>query len=268
MMSGYFTYCQNNINDVIRKRIAKLLKVLCWGFLVYFFISVLKEGFSTLEGLHRLLTPGTLLCNALPYAEHLWYISAYIYVLVAMLFVEKYNLYKPLFITTPILLVAAVAFGTYCEIFFKYMFPFYCSRNFLFTGLPFFALGMMAKKLKQIPSIPFLTISSIIIYVLGLMELSQFEVYLGDCFFSTSFLSVSIFLIFVNIRQPKDTIFSKIGREYGLYIYVLHISIAKIISEYRIGNMDISYISTLLVLCLTLLLISFLKKTKVIGKII
>lgn len=268
MISGFFTYGKNGLNDVIRKRIIGQLKILCWGVGLYFIVSLIKEGPSAVEKMQHFLTPSFFMFNTLPYGGHLWYIIAYIYILVIMLFVEKYNLYKPLFIITPILLVGTIAIGTYSEIFLSSTFPVPYSRNFLFTGLPFFSLGMIVKHFKPALSTPLLITSMIMSYILGLAEVHYLGVFGGDCYLSTIFLSASTFLLFLNIKQPKDTLFSKIGREDGLYIYVLHFIIANFTNKYSAQVPILLYISTPLVLLLTLLLIDILKKTKVIGKLI
>ena len=268
MISGYFTYGKSNLNNVIRKRIIGQLKILGWGMALYFIISVITNGTTTIDKMHHFLTPSFFLFNTVPYAGHLWYIIAYIYVLVFMLIVEKYNLYTPLFITTPFLLLGTLVTGTYSGILLNNSLPFHFSRNFFFTGIPFFTLGMIIKHYKQTPTIPFLTIATIAFYIIGLVEVSFIGVFAGDCYFSTIFLSVFIFLLFINIKQPNDTVFSRLGREDSLYIYVLHFFIADIVRKYTTTFPSLQYISTPLVLCLTLLLIILLRKTKIIGKII
>lgn len=268
MLSGYFTYSKSGLNNVIRKRIMKQVKVLCWAFLLYLFISFVDVGAEAIRGLKVLFSPRCFLCNILPYAGHLWYISAYIYVLIIILFIDKYNLYKLLFYITPVLLIVAISIGMYSEIFLNCTFPTYYSRNFLFTGLPFFALGMMIRLLKKIPSTPILIVSLITFYFLGLAEVMKLKNGAGDMYFSTIFISVSIFLLFLSICQPKDNIFSRLGREDGLYIYILHQCFATIVWTYSDKVPALTYISMPLVLCLTLLLIYFLKRIKLIGKII
>lgn len=268
MISGYFTYSKSDINNVVRKRIMGQLKVLLWGTGLYFIISIITNGASAFEKMHHFLTPSFFLFNTLPYAGHLWYILAYTYILVIMLFVEKYNLYKLLFITTPILLMGVIVLGTYSGIILNHTLPLQYSRNFIFTGLPFFTLGMIIKRYKNIPSLLLLVIAIVAFYIIGLIEVSSLGVFAGDVYISTILLSVSIFLLFLNIKQPKDTIVSRLGREDCLYIYVLHFFIANIIRRYNTTIPSLSYISTPLVLLLTLLLIYFLRKTKIIGKII
>ena len=269
MISGYLTYGKNDLNSVIRKRILGQLKIFCWAFVLYLIISSMINGVDTFRTLHhQLAAPGFLLFNAVPCAFHLWYILAYIYVLIIMLFVEKLNLYKPLFYITPILLMFAIIVGTYSEIFLNRVFPIFLSRNFLFTGLPFFSLGMMVKRMKKIPAKWVVMCSCIFFYITGIFETLHLRCISGDLYVSNIFLSVSIFMLFINIKQTKSTPISKIGSEDCLYIFVLHYFFALYFERLQCDMPFLSYISAPLVLCLTLLLIAFLRKVKVIGKII
>lgn len=196
---------------------------------------------------------------------HLWYIAAYIYVLLIILLVEKFNLYKWLFYLTPILLVAALSIGKYSEIIFNHNFPRNHTSNFLFTGLPFFTLGMIVKQAKQLPNIYITTLSCIAFYILGLIEVINIKSD-GDWYASTIFLSLSIFILFLNLRQTKDNIFSKSGREDSLYIYLFHFNIATAITLICNKIPNLSYFSAGITFLLTLIFIYILRKMKIIGK--
>ena len=220
-----------------------------------------------LEHLSILLSYNFILLNSVPYSMHLWYIVAYIYVLLIILLVDKFNLYKLLFFITPILLLTALTIGKYGEIILGHCFPANYTRNFLFTGLPFFTLGMIIKKVNQLPNIYTAGVSCVLFYVLGYIEVLYVK-NLGDFYASTIFLSLSIFILFININQMEDNIFSKAGRENSLYIYLLHFFIATGISLLSNKFTDLPYFSALITLSLTLFLIYILRKLKIIGKII
>ena len=126
---------------------------------------------------------------------------------------------------------------------------------------------MFIKKAKQLPNIYIAGISCIVFYILGMIEFPSFED-LGMYWVSTIFLSLSIFILFINIIQVKDNIFSKIGREDSLYIYLLHLFIAIGITQLSNKYIYLPYFSTLITLSLTLFLIYILRKLKIIGKVI
>lgn len=267
MMSGYFTYGKKDIKHTIYKRITQLLTIFVIVFLFYFSLFMIANGKDSLEHLSVLFSYNFILLNTVPYSMHLWYIAAYIYVLLIILLVDKYNLYNWLFYITPILLLSGLLIGKYSEILLSHYYPPNYTRNFLFTGLPFFTLGMFIKKAKQLPNIYIAGISCIVFYILGMIEFPSFED-LGMYWVSTIFLSLSIFILFINIIQVKDNIFSKIGREDSLYIYLLHLFIAIGITQLSNKLTFLPYFSALITLSLTLFLIYILRKLKIIGKII
>ena len=267
MISGYFTYGKYDIKHTIHKRIRQLLTIFVVVFLFYFSIFFIANGKDSLEHLSVLLSHNFILLNTLPYSMHLWYIAAYIYVLLIILLVEKYNLYNWLFYITPIILLTGLLIGKYSEILLDHFFPPNYTRNFLFTGLPFFTLGMIIKKTKQLPNIYLAGGACIVFYILGIIEFPSFED-LGMYWVSTIFLSLSIFILFINIIQVKDNIFSKIGREDSLYIYLLHYFIAIGITQLSNKYTYLPYFSAIITLSLTLILIYILRKLKIIGKII
>lgn len=267
MISGYFTYGKKNMKHIIYKRIINLLTIFGIVLLFYFSLSLIANGRDSLEHLSILFSYNFILLNSVPCSMHLWYIVAYIYVLLIILLVNRFNLYKWLFIITPILLLTALTIGKYSEIILGHCFPENYTRNFLFTGLPFFTLGMIIKKAKQLPNIYVAGILCIVFYILGIIEVLSVKNW-GDLYASTIFLSLSIFILFINIKQGKDNTFSRIGREDSLYIYLLHFIIAAGITQLCKTFSYLPFFSTSITLALTLVLIYILRKLKIIGKII
>lgn len=264
MISGYFTYGKKNINKVIIKRIIYLAKILCWGFLLYALLFFIANGKDSLAHLSNIFTKRFILFNSVPYGMHLWYIFAYIYVLIIILFVHRFNLYKLLFYITPIILVMTLAVGRYCEITGISMH----TRNFLFTGLPFFSIGMMIKRAKELPSKRFAIISSLIIYIISIFEVKYICEGSGDYYATTIPLSILIFILFLNIKQTTDNIFSKTGREDSLYIYLFHFIFTILLATKCNTVPYLPYYSAPLVFCLTMILIMVLRRLKIIGRII
>lgn len=267
MISGYFTYGKKDIKHTIYKRITQLLTIFVIVFLFYFSLSFIANGASSLEHLSILFSYNFILLNSVPYSMHLWYIVAYIYVLLIILLVNRFNLYKWLFFITPILLLTALTIGKYSEFILGHSFPTNYTRNFLFTGLPFFTLGMIIKKAERLPNIYIAGVSCAVFYILGFIEVLHVK-NLGDFYASTIFLSLSIFILFLNIKHVKDNIFSKVGREDSLYIYLMHFFIATGVTQLSNKYTYLTYFSALITLLFTLALIYTLRKLKIIGRII
>ncbi len=271
VISGYFTYGKINLYNIIHKRIISTTKLFIWSFLLYFLCFILVNGQDSLQHINLLFTYKFLIFNTVPYGMHLWYIAAYIYILIIMLIVEKYNLYRVLFCLTPILLMCALAMGKYSNYIFNYDIETFFSRNFLFTGLPFFTIGMMIKHAQAHLKYKKIAIAGCLIFhILGLKESSIPNLGNGDWLLTTIFFSTFILILFLNIKQSKDNILSKTGREDGLYIYIFHFLFVIIYSKIfdKILPHYYQYFSTILVLTSTLILIYTLRKLNIIGRII
>lgn len=87
-----------------------------------------------------------LIFNENPFAGHLWYLGAYLYVLLIMVAVDKYNLWKYMLWFTPLLLMGDLVLGKYSLLLLGKEYPFVYVRNFLFVGIPYFMLGIWFKK--------------------------------------------------------------------------------------------------------------------------
>ena len=82
-----------------------------------------------------------IVLNENPFGGHLWYLGAYLYVLLIAMIISKYKIWKYMFYAIPILLLTDLILGKYSLLFLDREFPVIYVRNFLFVGLPYFALG-------------------------------------------------------------------------------------------------------------------------------
>ena len=82
VISGYFTYGKINLYNIIHKRIISTTKLFIWSFLLYFLCFILVNGQDSLQHINLLFTYKFLIFNTVPYGMHLWYIAAYIYILI------------------------------------------------------------------------------------------------------------------------------------------------------------------------------------------
>ncbi|MBQ8270610.1 MAG: acyltransferase [Bacteroidaceae bacterium] len=274
IISGYFTFGKNDIGATLRKRIISTLKIFGWGFAVYLLHIIVKYGFKPLGFvLNDILSVEYLIFNVVPYAAHLWYIMAYIYLLVIILGIEKFNLHRLLFGIAPLLLVTGLVFGTYSEMLLGCNTEIYITRNFLFTGLPYFTMGLFIKRMQGYiisrTGLCVAAVAGVISYLLGMAESSVPQLSNGDVYASTAILAPALLILFLNIKQTKDNLFSKMGREDSLYIYILHFLIVIVLMNKNCYTKPgFEYICAPLVFCTTLAIIYILRKLKIIGRII
>ena len=278
MMSGYLTYGKPNITSVVCKRMVSVFKIFCWAFLLYSFFFIVDYDLPMYVSYIETHIVSIVCFNDVFYAIHLWYLLSYIYVLGIVWCVAKYNLYKWLYAAIPFLIVVALLLGKYHLFIWDDFVPTYVSRNFLFMGLPFFALGMLVKRyellIRQCVSLKAIVLSVGIFYLMGLAEIRYLDLYMksGDMYFSTTFMSVSVLIFFLFYGPSRDNILSKIGREDSLYIYVFHLLVAHKLCDPIFENTSLMpyypYFSAILVFVVTILLVRILRKIKIVGNII
>lgn len=147
MISGYLLYDGKHIGYArLRRGIINISKIMLWSTLLF---AVLKELTTLHHG--NLFFPNTkewinfIILNENPFGFHLWYLGAYLYVLLIVCLVDRYDKWKYLFMTIPGLLAVDLAFGKYSLLLIGREYPFILVRNFLFVGLPYFSLGAWLK---------------------------------------------------------------------------------------------------------------------------
>jgi len=148
MISGFLLYDEHTIG---RERIVRNLKniwhIFVWSSILFLLMkemSYIAKGDFWLPSLRQAIK--FLLFNEHPFYWHLWYIPAYLYTLVIMWIVDKYNLYKCLFFVTPLLLMGDLVFGKYSVMLWGREFNAIYVRNFIFVGVPYFILGIFIKR--------------------------------------------------------------------------------------------------------------------------
>lgn len=233
MISGYLM----TINGFgISKKIVKSMKNVFWlvlwsslFFLIFkeslFFV---KEKSFFLPSLSQL--GDFLLFNENPFGYHLWYLSAYLYVLAILFVVSKLNLWKFVMGVVPFLLLVDLMMGKYSMLFFDRIFPYVWVRNFLFVGLPYTLLGVFLRKVElyvdfEKKKIFFLV--GIFLFCIASVVEKQMLLYLNldtprEHFISTTFLSICVFSFCLSICQKKSNFLSSFGKSYSLMIYIIH----------------------------------------------
>lgn len=159
-------------------------------------------------------------------------------------------------------------FGKYSLLLFNREFSYIYIRNFLFVGIPYFAIGRFLKQhekwmcsirnnYKLSISLIFLFFSTTIIerWVLVYNNVNSTR----DHYLSTTFLSVSLFIAFTNESWSENrfTIIKLIGRKYSTLIYIIHplviIVMGKIASTFRFYNFYV-YLQPVIVFSLSVVI--------------
>lgn len=148
MISGFLLYNDGQIGSTkIKRTIVKILKITLWATLLFLLFKeciffVANKSFY-IPSLHSIVN--WVLFNECPFAYHLWYLYAYIYVLLVILLFERFNRLKFLFLITPFLLLCDLILGKYGMLMLGInLEPFYI-RNWIFVGIPYFCLGCIIK---------------------------------------------------------------------------------------------------------------------------
>ena len=276
MISGFFypntMKKAGEIKQIIR--IAKLTLVsfalfLVWTRLFYFWtgqdFGYVVDRLTSFNGLVKLIV-----FNNAFVAYHLWYLFAFLYVLIVALIACKLKLKKLLWIASPLLLLAGIVLGNYSGPVLGGSVTGDLARNCWFFGLPFFCTGWIISENREKICAKLNRGSLLIVIVLSLaaqfaehflLERAGHAVY-GDIYLSTLFYAVSVFLYFL-MYVKGEGLFALIGRKYSTGIYLIHPAIIDIVGHFvsKTSFVDAYFrVSPLVIFLLSLLVVASWKK--------
>lgn len=274
MITGYFYY---KTSKSPLKQIKKVLILIILANFLYFIFGIIINGkvdLPTKEDIFK-----SLIFNSSPFAFHLWYLNALLYVLVIAYIADKLNIRKRMYFLIPVLLVTNIIFGEYAIVLFNKDYDPIYMRNFLFIGIPYFFIGDLLYKNKENLikkfSIKKLTILIPILVLTTVLEehiltINKMDA-IGDIYISTTFLAIAIFLFAIQVKQvSNENILAIIGRKYSTYIYVLHLVFIDIFNKYvssnNILNNSIQIIIFLASLLVAIIYVSFKNKILIAWK--
>ena len=227
IITGYF-YSDIQKRGRQEQQIRKILKLVLLANLIYLIWDGLYAMISANPGFflekftfHHLLD--FLIFNDSPLASHLWYLGALLYALSLLWLADKWHCRKFLYYAAPLLLIGDLVFGKYSLLIFKREFPVLLVRNFLFVGLPYLCIGMMIRdglgqRLKKWILVVLFSLSSLLErYLLVTAQMNATR----EHYISTTFLAVSIFLLFLKVRHVLKPL-AWIGRKCSTWLYILH----------------------------------------------
>ena len=226
MISGYLLY-GDEMQEKTKKGIKRIFILTLWSTFLYLAYSVilhrgnLNEVIPSKQGWLDFL-----FLNENPWGGHLWYLSAYLYVLIVFSRMKSENLRNLIFSIIPLLLLADLTFGFYSNALWGKVFPICYVRNFLCVGLPYFSIGCILRKKFISCKSTNLVLGGVVFFLTSFIEKKWiFSIGLNgirEHYLSTTFLSICLFLLFVNNKQKTETIISRMGKELSLYVYIFH----------------------------------------------
>ena len=236
LTSGYYSYqitCEK-----IKTRIKHIFSLLVFSSVIYTVFEVVKLLKYNPNGLTDLLNKYTdlgtyiklFVFNLPVISGHLWYLFAILYVYVIFYFVTKFRVKeKVVFAASFSLLALHVLLGE-CLSAFGIVLPLTFLRNFALMGIPFFALGLFAKKHEhKICAIP--NFAVFLFLAIGVLEsiISRFlfaenELYIGSLFILTALVTVTL-----KCKDAKYPAFLTTLNGCSAYIYIFHSMISTIL---------------------------------------
>lgn len=234
IISGYLIFNADKEKFVshLKNGIPKMLRIMAWStalFAVVKFLFAFKH--NDLSFLSWKALVDFILLNENPFGFHLWYIGAYLYVLIIVYLLLQKGKLKWFYYAIPFFLIADLCFGKYSLLIWHREFPVVWLRNFLFVGIPYFTIGMMLKQYKSIilnhTNLHLLASGGVILFSLTSILENRMLVHLGmnatrDHYISSTFLAVSLFISFLSFKYDKPSFLSVLGEKDSLYIYIFH----------------------------------------------
>lgn len=236
LVSGYCSY--QITTEKIKKRIKSILSLLIFSAICCTIFEIIKLFKYNMDELIELFNKYTelstyvdlLVFNVPVSSGHLWYLLAILYVYVIFYFTTKFNLKdKVIFTISLSLLLLHVLLGEGLSVF-GIVLPFHLLRNFALMGIPFFALGLFAKKYEcKFQNIPNYMI--IIFVVTGAFEsvVSRFFFGENELYIGSLLILVAVVCIFIKGADVKYPSFLTALEGCSTYIYIFHIMIATIV---------------------------------------
>lgn len=266
MISGYYSYKGDDTALHLKKHIKKIFILSIITTVIYFAIYTLYhyilgnydfyDELFTLDNLKYFI-----ILNNNPYARHLWYLYALLYVYIVYYLFHKYRKY--LYYLIPFLLTFNVIFE--CFIAMDIVnYEHFVVRNFLFTGLPFFMIGLLINQYRnkfiKLFNNRILGLILLVSSITSIIEVSYFS-YM-NLHFSTIPLSIAIFILCINNPNiiKSNNLFSKYGEKYSLGIYISHIFVKLCFNIFIIkfgiaDNIILEWFTPILIIALTMLIV-------------
>lgn len=255
--SGYFSYnaITNRDTDKLLKRSLSLLKILIAAMAVFALCELV------LNGEHNFITVLSSLKTYIMFFVFnnfndgffipLWFLPALIYVYFFFIIIIKLKL-TGIIKLLPLLLVAPVIFYDVVLGYMGMTMSYIYMRNFLFQGIPFFAIGYLLYMYKEKRISNFVLTATALIGIAMIFAEIKLFARNGGFYIGSVLVSVALFKVFSGFNfSLNNEYISYILAEAPLYIYILHIPVNSFFCRFGLNNMN-GYIYPIVVLIVTL----------------
>ena len=265
MASGFYFEGKSrfNLNGEFLKTLKNLIGIFIASNLIYFFIAA-KTEYYTLSDIFSLRS--ILLGDYI----HLWFIGAMIFAYILLWFILSNGwgkLMLPLSILILLFVLIVDPYSTFFNIHIEGPFArFLISVPFLFIG--FVYSQNSANRIFNIVTGSALTLFGFLLqFVEGYVIFyhSKKNLFRHEFLLGTFLLAIGIFILSQSIKTNKDTLISRIGREYSLLIYLYHPLIIVVVFFLikKMGLQGPNYLlwfNPITVFAITLLIVSIIEK--------
>lgn len=238
VITGYFI--TNDLGELseekIKRALKKVFKIALWAQAAFMIISLLANPQAILTKLQDWHEWINLVIIGDFFQFHLWYLNAYIFLMLALLIAMRIKVEKTLIPIALLGLAAALLLGKY-NIYLHWNSPLVkmwsLDCNFVTIGLPFLLTGILIKRNPKLTHLPW-SILTVLLICIALAAYYEFNYlnevhadYYGDIFISTLPFAAIVFLIFMRFSgRWLNTVLIRglvwLGKNFTLGIYLWH----------------------------------------------
>ena len=259
MISGWYLFSHDR-NIVLKRSIKQLsgvVKLIGIFFVVYLITNSLcgiiecGAAFGWIKNYSNVTTlvHWLLFNRAVFLGSTAYYIFMVLYTYVIILFWAKYNLPKYMVYGAPVLILINIICGEYTDL------PWFTYGNFLFTGIPCFAIGYLLHQYKD-KLIRFSLGKFMCLFVLGVLSV-YFEAYATKtayCYFGSILMAGSLLMISVRSNIHYPPCITQVLHRYATIIFIIHCGIRDVVKAafLRFGISCSEYLFPFVVIAISL----------------
>lgn len=261
MVSGFYLYNEKQevIIEKIKKSIIKVFWIIIEVGIVYTVLRIIKSYIFKIDISNQNfdLVP-FILYNDSNFTEHLWYLFAFIYVLIILLLLYKLDLSKYLIYLLPFLIMVHIVLSIWSRT--TLVNAGWYELNWLVAGMPYVILGILIKKhftaFKTINSNKLIFVICFFI-ICVYVEHFIFKHILGrgPGVISVFLLAVSSFLYlslnYKVVNAKWENRLANLGLKNSLNIYLYHVLVREVLS---LSKMDLAINNSIVIFILSLIL--------------
>lgn len=263
MISGYYCYYADNTvtarklpNKIKHSFRINVVASITWLFIMLV-IGLLGDEHGGIYGIRGILgaifTPKKiivwLLFNEDPFIKILWFVSALLYMYLAMIIINRFNLYKASYVVAIICAVIHYFLGNVCKgLGIEINIIYY--RNFLLMAFPFFMFGHYIHKNENELLKKFSLKACVFMLVLGELLTMPEWYFMGKTEISIGAILAAFAIFVLALRVPEKkakSIVTYIGTELSLFIYIIHLAVKLVMDKiaeklfFHLPKVDLAY---------------------------